>query len=82
MTLQSEQIRQTLRESKAEFRRLEEEHARTAELLGALERKPRPKPEEQEEMARLKKLKLRAKDRMEELIHDYRREQAEAVQAT
>ncbi|MBI4467071.1 MAG: YdcH family protein [Acidobacteria bacterium] len=82
MTGQAEQIRQRLLETSAEFRHLAEEHARLSEQLAALARKPRWIPEDSAEEARLKKLKLRAKDRMEELIRDYRRQQAEAVEAT
>lgn len=82
MALRFEQVRKILRETNAEFHHLEEEHARYAEQLDALERKRPKTAREQAEVARLKKLKLRAKDRMEELVRDYRREQAEAVEAT
>ncbi len=82
MKLQSEQFRNALRETSAEFRRLEEEHTRYAEQLAALEHKPSKSSRDQAEIGRLKKLKLRTKDRMEELVRDYRREQAEAVEAT
>lgn len=82
MRLQSDEIRKTLQETNPEFRRLLEEHARYGEQLTALARKSRRSAGDPVEERRLKKLKLRAKDRMEEMIRDYRRELAEAVQAT
>lgn len=82
MTRQSEHLRRTLMESSAEFRRLAGQHARYSEQLAALARKSPRTAADREEETRLKKLKLQAKDRMAELIRDYRREQAEAVQAT
>jgi len=82
MARQSEQVRQALRERSAEFRRLEQEHSSYSQQLEALTRKARPAADEQAEIARLKKRKLQAKDRMAEMVRDYRREQAEAVQAT
>lgn len=80
--LQSERARQTLMQTNPEFRRLAEEHSRYSEQLAALACKSPRTIDDQAEETRLKKLKLRAKDRMEELIRDYRREQAEAVEAT
>ncbi len=82
MKLQYEQAREELLRSNAEFHRLVEEHARYDRELAELLRKRHRRPEDEIEKARLKKLKLQAKDRMEELIHECRRERAEAVQAT
>ncbi len=82
MKLQYEQAREELLQSNAEFHRLVEEHARSDRELAELLRKRHRRPEDEIEKARLKKLKLQAKDRMEELIHECRRERAEAVQAT
>lgn len=82
MTLQPEQIRQTLRETNPEFRRLDEEHTRCSEQLAVLARRSPHTAADLEEETRLKKLRLRVKDRMAAMIRDYRREQAEAVQAT
>lgn len=82
MKLQYEQAREELLRSNAEFHRLVEEHARYDRELAELLRKRHRWPEDEIEKARLKKLKLQAKDRMEELIHECRRERAEAVQAT
>lgn len=82
MTRQAEQVRRTLQQESPEFRRLTEEHARYSQQLEELGKKARLAAADQAEIARLKKLKLQAKDRMQEMIRDYRREQAEAVQAT
>lgn len=82
MTRQSEHIRRSLLESSPEFRRLADDHARYGAQLEALAHKRQLTSDDQAEIARLKKLKLKAKDRMQEMIRDYRREQAEAVQAT
>ncbi len=82
MKLQYEQAREELLQSNAEFQRLVEEHARYDRELAELLRKRHRRPEDEIEKARLKKLKLQTKDRMEELIHECRRERAEAVQAT
>ncbi len=82
MKLQYEQAREELLQSNAEFHRLVEEHARYDQELAELLRKRHRRPEDEIAKARLKKLKLQAKDRMEELIHECRRERAEAVQAT
>ncbi len=82
MKLQYEQAREELLQSNAEFHCLVEEHARYDRELAELLRKRHRRPEDEIEKARLKKLKLQAKDRMEELIHECRRERAEAVQAT
>ena len=82
MTRQSEHIRRSLQESSPEFRRLADDHARYGAQLEALAHKRRLTSDDQAEIARLKKLKLKAKDRMQEMIRDYRREQAEAVQPT
>jgi len=82
MTRQSEHIRKSLLESSPEFRRVADEHARFAAELETLARKRRLTSGDHAEIARLKKLKLKAKDRMQEMIREFRREQAEAVQAT
>lgn len=82
MSSQSELIRRELMERDPEFRRLFEEHARYSGELEALDREPRRTPEDELRIAELKKRKLQAKDRMEEWIRNYRRGEAEAVEAT
>ncbi|MGH9398003.1 MAG: DUF465 domain-containing protein [Terriglobia bacterium] len=52
-----------------EYQRLQEEHALYDAQLEELERKKYLSEQEQMEEIRLKKLKLRAKDQMEERVH-------------
>jgi uncharacterized protein YdcH (DUF465 family) len=54
------------------FRRLAEEHAEYHRKLEALEAKPHLTNEEQMEEQRLKKMKLRLKDQMIEIISRYK----------
>ncbi|MDE3180298.1 MAG: YdcH family protein [Acidobacteriota bacterium] len=61
-------IREHLMAEDQEYQRLQEEHAHYDAQLEALEEKKYLSEEEQVEEVRLKKLKLRAKDRMEERI--------------
>lgn len=82
MARQSDLSRQTLQETNPEFHRLMEEHTRYSEQLAELARKRPRTAADQAGETRLKKLKLRAKDRMEELVRQYRRELAETVEAT
>ena len=78
----ADKIRQELLANDPEFRRLSEEHAACARQLDDLLRKASPSSADLSEAARLKKLKLQAKDRMEERLRAYRRRESEAVEAT
>ena len=62
-------VRDHLMASDTEFQRLEHEHAIYAAQLEQLSNKKYLSEQEQVEEVRLKKLKLRAKDRMETLLH-------------
>ncbi|MGH9468906.1 MAG: YdcH family protein [Terriglobia bacterium] len=62
-------IREKLMVNDPEFQHLREEHAQYDSQLEALAHKRYLTEQDQVEEIRLKKLKLRAKDRMEELIH-------------
>ena len=64
----TEAIREKLMASDAEYQRLREEHARYAAKLEQLVSKRFLNEQEQVDEVRLKKLKLRAKDRMEMLV--------------
>ena len=75
MSTLAEAIREELMASNAEYRRLREEHTRYASQLDSLAAKNFLTEEEKLEEVRLKKLKLRVKDRMEMLVR-----QAQAVQ--
>jgi len=69
MSSPTEAIREQLMASNQEFQRLHEEHARYEARLDELGSKTYLTEEEQLEEVRLKKLKLRAKDQMQMLVH-------------
>lgn len=62
-------IRDQLVVNDKEYQRLQEEHARYEAQLEELESKKHLSEQEQVDEIRLKKLKLRAKDQMEERVH-------------
>jgi uncharacterized protein YdcH (DUF465 family) len=62
-------IREQLMVKDQEYQRLHEEHERYDARLMQLESKKFLTEQEQVEEVRLKKLKLRTKDRMEQLVH-------------
>ncbi len=74
MSTPTEAVREQLMAGNDEYRRLREEHARYKSQLIELSAKMHLTDDEQAEEVRLKKLKLRAKDQMENLIR-----QAQAV---
>jgi len=55
-----------------EFRQLAAQHAEYDRLLDAIEAKPHVTPEDEIEEHRIKKLKLRVKDQMNELMAHYK----------
>ena len=63
-----EELKAHLMQTDEEFRRLADEHAQFHTQLEALEAKSRLTPEEEIEEHRLKKLKLRIKDQMNEIL--------------
>ena len=69
MSNSTEAIREELMVQDPEYQRLREEHAHYNAQLEELERKKFLTAQEQMDEVRLKKLKLRAKDRMQERIH-------------
>ncbi len=70
-----EQLKAHLMESNEEFRKLVDQHTDYAKKLDALEALPHLTEQEQMEEVRLKKLKLRLKDQMEAILHQYRARQ-------
>lgn len=70
-----EQLKAHLMDTHEEFRRLASQHSEFARKLDALEAIPHPSNDEQLEESRLKKLKLRLKDQMEEIVSQYRSQQ-------
>jgi uncharacterized protein len=63
-----EDLKAHLMQTDEEFRRLNEQHAQFHTQLEALEAKPYLTPEEELEEHRLKKMKLRIKDQMNEIL--------------
>ena len=55
-----------------EFRQLAAQHAEYDRMLDAIEAKPHVTPEDEVEEHRIKKLKLRVKDQMNEIMARYR----------
>jgi uncharacterized protein len=70
-----EQLRAHLMETNPEFRQLSAQHLDLAAKLEALEAQPHLTSDEQLEEVRLKKLKLRLKDKMEAIVSQYRAQQ-------
>lgn len=70
-----EQIKAYLMEHNEEFRRLAEQHASYEKQLQEIESKPHVTPEDELEEARIKKLKLQVKDRMQMLIDQFKASQ-------
>ena len=70
-----EELRAHLMATNEEFRGLATRHSEFAHKLDALESLPHLTDEEQLEETRLKKLKLRLKDRMEAIVSQYRSQQ-------
>jgi uncharacterized protein YdcH (DUF465 family) len=68
-------VRDQLLASNDEFRRLAQEHAQYSQRLDSLVTKPYLSDDEKIEEVRLKKMKLRLKDQMEELEQQHRTRQ-------
>jgi uncharacterized protein YdcH (DUF465 family) len=67
-----EELKAYLMQSNEEFRALVEKHAEYARLIDAIESKPHLTPADEDEEHRLKKLKLRLKDQMQEIMNRHR----------
>lgn len=69
-----EELKARLMETDEEFRRLAKQHCELKKQLEALSSRPYLAPDEQIEETRIKKLKLRLKDQMQEIADRYRHE--------
>ena len=67
-----EELKAHLMQTDEEFRHLADQHAQLHKQLEALEAKSHLTPEEEVEEHRLKKMKLRIKDQMNEILARYR----------
>jgi uncharacterized protein YdcH (DUF465 family) len=72
--VKDEEIIEVLRNNNDEFRRLYQEHRALDEQLGELSRKHYLTPDEEIELKRLKKEKLYRKDKIAELVREYRKQ--------
>jgi hypothetical protein len=70
--MKEQEIIEILRKDNEEFRKLEEEHRELEAKLSELDSKHFLSPEEEMEIKSIKKQKLTRKDRMAELIREYR----------
>ncbi len=71
--MNDEEIKELLRRESEEFKRLDEEHRGLKSLLAEMDRKVYLSTDEEMERKKLQKLKLVKKDRMAELIREYRK---------
>ncbi len=74
MPLTQDELKAHLMETDAEFRRLATEHCQYKRQLEAFSSRAYLTPEEQVEETRIKKLKLRLKDQMQDMMDRYRHE--------
>ena len=74
METPNEELKAHLMETDDQFRQLAQQHTEYAKQLDALEALPHLSDQEQVEEHRLKKLKLRLKDQMQEMMSRYRAE--------
>ena len=78
MHLNQEELKAHLMQNDEEFRRLADQHCQYKKQLEALSARPYLTPEEQLEETRIKKLKLRLKDQMQEMMDRYRHQHTAA----
>jgi uncharacterized protein YdcH (DUF465 family) len=71
--LNDEEIKELLRRENEQFKKLDEEHKSLKSLLAEMDRKVYLSADEEMERKKLQKLKLSKKDRMAELIREYRK---------
>jgi len=75
MRLTEEELKAHLIRTDEEFRRLAEEHSQYKQRLQELASRSYLTPQEQLEEVQLKKLKLRLKDQMQQMMDRYRAQQ-------
>ncbi|MDI6745335.1 MAG: hypothetical protein QMD07_08170, partial [Thermodesulfovibrionales bacterium] len=71
--LKEEEIADILLKENEEYKKLGDEHKSLKEALAEIDRKIHLTPEEEVERKRIQKLKLVKKDRMAELIREYKK---------
>jgi uncharacterized protein len=73
VTLKENEIVEALKKQNEEFRKLSEEHRNLDGLLAEMDSKHYLSPEEEIERKRMQKLKLARKDRMAELVREFKK---------
>jgi uncharacterized protein len=76
MQLTPEELKAHLMQADEEFRRLATQHCEYKKQLEAFAARPYLTPEQQVEETRIKKLKLKLKDQMQEMLERYRHQMA------
>ena len=71
--MKEHEIVEVLKKDNEEFKKLSEEHRNLDGLLTEIDNKRYLTPEEEVERKRIQKLKLLRKDRMAELVREYRK---------
>ena len=71
--MKDEEIIALLKRDHEEFKKLDEEHRKFEAILSEIDRKVYLTTEEEVERKKIQKLKLAGKDRMAELIREYRK---------
>lgn len=71
--MNDEEVKELLRKENEEFKKLDEEHRGLKALLAEMDKKVYLSADEEMERKRLQKLKLFKKDKMAELIRDYKK---------
>jgi uncharacterized protein YdcH (DUF465 family) len=71
--LKEQEVIESLRQENEEFRKLVEEHHHLEGLLAEIDKKVYLTPEEEVERKKIQKQKLIKKDRMAELIRDFKK---------
>ncbi len=74
--MKEQEIAEILLKGNEEYRKLGEEHKSLEEILAEMDKKIYLTPEEEIERKRIQKLKLSKKDRMAELIREYKKNQS------
>lgn len=70
--MREEEIIEILKKENEEFRKLYEEHRRLDNILNEINKKPYLTPDEEIEKKRMQKEKLYKKDKMAEMIRQYK----------
>ncbi|HAM53423.1 MAG TPA: DUF465 domain-containing protein [Nitrospiraceae bacterium] len=71
--MKDEEIMELLRKESTEYKKLDEEHKNLKQVLAEMDKKVYLNADEEMERKKIQKLKLSKKDRMAELIREYKK---------